>query len=555
VRCDPGAVLLALRQAPAVRTLPGLSFFPALLREPAVLEGAARLLEAAGHGAGASGSGFVDWNQPSIRPIYLFCLAIARLAHHLAEHTGRCDPDNAWVAGLLAPLGWLAVCAVGPEQAAACLEDSNLANSSVDCQTRAWGLDAGGIARRLGRRWGLPRWLTVVSGHLDLPAEDAQMLGAEPDLFRVVQLAVDLVQRHGPTLHMRLGASSSANALALGLSQGEREGLEPTVASCLETPAPATWAAPFDEPLLKDCLLLAAENRRLAEAVSPDAMESDVDQLHRALQEQHDGEKLRLQALKLQAMAELAAGAGHEINNPLAVISGQAQYLLNHEAEPAGQKALQTIIAQTQRIHVVLKEMMQFARPPRPQKQLLDAAGLIQEAVTDLNDLAAQRHVQVLVGQGLGATDEGREARDSEPSPLTPRSSHLLYADPRQLRTALACLVRNAIEAAPAEGWASVRLETPAPDRIEFVVEDNGPGLSPALREHLFDPFYSGRPAGRGRGLGLPTAWRLAREHGGDVRFEDLPQGPTRFVLSLPREEGVRGREPGVRDGEETSAA
>jgi len=68
------------------------------------------------------------------------------------------------------------------------------------------------------------------------------------------------------------------------------------------------------------------------------------------------------------------------------------------------------------------------------------------------------------------------------------------------------------------------------------VVEDSGPGPSSNQREHLFDPFYSGRLAGRGRGLGLPTAWRLAREHGGDVRFDPLPQGPTRFVLSLPRE-------------------
>ena len=55
-------------------------------------------------------------------------------------------------------------------------------------------------------------------------------------------------------------------------------------------------------------------------------------------------------------------------------------------------------------------------------------------------------------------------------------------------------------------------------------------------RDHLFDPFYSGRLAGRGRGFGLPTAWRLAREHGGDVRFDRPVEGPTRFILSLPRD-------------------
>ena len=66
------------------------------------------------------------------------------------------------------------------------------------------------------------------------------------------------------------------------------------------------------------------------------------------------------------------------------------------------------------------------------------------------------------------------------------------------------------------------------------MVEDSGTGPAPSQREHLFDPFYSGRLAGRGRGLGLPTAWRLAREHGGDVRYESVSGGPTRFVLSLP---------------------
>ena len=82
----------------------------------------------------------------------------------------------------------------------------------------------------------------------------------------------------------------------------------------------------------------------------------------------------------------------------------------------------------------------------------------------------------------------------------------------------------------------------PAPDRLEWVVEDSGSGPSPTQREHLFDPFYSGRQAGRGRGLGLPTAWRLAQGHGGEVRFEASAEGPTRFVLSVPLEAGSNAR-------------
>jgi signal transduction histidine kinase len=80
-----------------------------------------------------------------------------------------------------------------------------------------------------------------------------------------------------------------------------------------------------------------------------------------------------------------------------------------------------------------------------------------------------------------------------------------------------------------------VRLEVATTDRLRITVEDSGPGPAAGHAEHLFDPFFSGRPAGRGRGLGLPTAWRLAREQGGDVTFEPMPGGPTRFVLTLPR--------------------
>jgi signal transduction histidine kinase len=158
---------------------------------------------------------------------------------------------------------------------------------------------------------------------------------------------------------------------------------------------------------------------------------------------------------------------------------------------------------------------MQFARPPVPHRQPVDVAGLIREVAASLQGLAGDRKVRLVC-----------------PEPATPA---FIQADLAQARTALACLLRNAVEAAPAEGWAGVRVETPGADTVELVVEDNGNGLSQAEREHAFDPFYSGRKAGRGRGLGLPTAWRLARQHAGEVRFDAVCAAPTRFILSLPR--------------------
>jgi signal transduction histidine kinase len=287
------------------------------------------------------------------------------------------------------------------------------------------------------------------------------------------------------------------------------------------------------------------ENRRQRDVVLHERLEREVDALHQKLEEQVRGEAERLQACKLAALAEFAAGAGHEINNPLAVISGQAQYLLGHlEKEdggkikdetspdppipsfllhpPAFRKSLQTIITQARRIHDLLREVMQFARPPLPRKALVDLVALVAEVAASLTDLAARRGVR-LEAPAYGAAG---------PIPI--------YADEEQVRVALACLLRNAIEAASEGGWARVFfLKTVSEEGIDVAVEDSGPGPAPEQREHLFDPFYSGRSAGRGRGLGLPTAWRLTRLQGGDVRLAPRQNGePTRFVLTLPRHSG-----------------
>jgi signal transduction histidine kinase len=529
IRTDPGAVLHVVRQATPTLATPTLSFFPALLRDPVLLQNSLRFID-------QPDVGWVDWQKPELRPIFETCTRYAHVAMRLAETTGRCDPDNAWVAGLLAPLGWLAACAIDGEKSSACLVDPALSEEPGWTQRRHWGFDQSSIARRLARRWQLPAWLAAVVGHLGLPVETAQTLGADPDLFRLAQLAVGCVQEHQGCLHLPVGAAVSELAVSFGLTAAKLQSVHEFALDKGKKTAAQPWQPPSAQPLLRDLLALAVENRRLRGSSVMERLERDVDDLHDALETQRTGEATRLRDLKLIALAELAAGAGHEINNPLAVISGQAQYLLNHESEGPRQKALQTIISQTQRIHGILTDLMQFARPARPQKQVVDISAQVHEVIAGLADFAGQHRVQLN-------------------SPVL--DPILVYVDPRQTRTTLSCLLRNAIESAarvpdaecqtaddtvpPAQSplpvrWASIRVETPATDVVELIVEDSGKGPPPAIRESMFDPFFSGRSAGRGRGLGLPTAWRLAREQGGDVRFVDVASQPTRFVLSLPRD-------------------
>jgi two-component system, NtrC family, sensor kinase len=352
-----------------------------------------------------------------------------------------------------------------------------------------------------------------------LPSVLAQTFRADPVLFPLTRLAIDETRKQGVDLGLGNGAFNAEDRSALLIPAGQDlEG------GRTETPSLPVWQEPRHVPLLRELLELAAENRRLREQPLHDHLEQEIDALHRALDGQVHGEAQRLQSGKLVALAEFSAGAGHEINNPLAVISGQAQYLRSHEsdwfhaeAEEAPRKALEAIVAQTRRVHGILRDLMQFAKPAPPCPGWVDLPALLGETAASLGELAAQRRVRIEV------------ALQPERLPV--------YGDAAQLRIALSCLLRNAIEAAPADGWARFVLRRPAEGQsIEVAVEDNGSGPEAAQRPHLFDPFYSGRTAGRGRGMGLPIAWRLAHLQGGDVRL-DPPRRhePTRFVLSLPR--------------------
>jgi signal transduction histidine kinase len=307
VRTDPGAVLLL---APCLSDeSPDIS--------SAVLATALRRLD-------APAASFVDWSRPDVVPVYRAAIAFARLAESLARTTGACDPFRAWAAGLLAPLGWLAVAAVEPEAVNECLREPVYADDLPRVQRQLWRIDAHAIARRLARRWDLPDWLRFVVGDLALPADTAVSLGADDRLFRVAQLAVAQAQANGYHLGLPVGTSDDELLRSLGLSADDlRKILHRWRDDSVATPE--QWTDPHAEPLLPDVLAAALELRRREEGPSGESLEREIDRLHGALLAQRTTEAERLHRLKLRAMAELAAGAGHEINNPLAVISGQSQ--------------------------------------------------------------------------------------------------------------------------------------------------------------------------------------------------------------------------------------
>ena len=112
-----------------------------------------------------------------------------------------------------------------------------------------------------------------------------------------------------------------------------------------------------------------------------------------------------------------------------------------------------------------------------------------------------------------------------------------LLADKTQLAVAVKALLQNSLEAIRESGTVHVEVrqvtEEPLP-LLEITIVDDGPGIDPDVRQHIFDPFYSGREAGRGLGFGLSKAWRIAELHNGEIFAESDTHAGARFCLRIP---------------------
>ncbi len=250
-------------------------------------------------------------------------------------------------------------------------------------------------------------------------------------------------------------------------------------------------------------------------AVNPD----DVDilcQLMRKLQRLQELERdfqALLQREKMAAMKELAYGASHEINNPLANISTRAQTLLRDETNPERRHKLETINRQAFRAHEMITHMMHFARPPRLHRDRHDLVALIHDTIAELAADATQQHTEVVNASAV---------------------KHVFaVVDREQLGVAIKAMVINSLEALRKGGRVEISARA-VQSSAEIVIRDDGPGISPEVQRHLFDPFFSGREAGRGLGFGLCTCWSVVEQHGGNIDVASSRNVGTTFTIRLP---------------------
>jgi signal transduction histidine kinase len=226
---------------------------------------------------------------------------------------------------------------------------------------------------------------------------------------------------------------------------------------------------------------------------------------------EHFNEELERQ--KLDALAEFAAGAGHEINNPLAIIGGHAQLLLREIENTEHRRQLAVITAQVKRAYEMIADIRYFARPPKPEIEQFDLVKWLQSL--------AEKQTPLMRELGI----ELHFATDSD--------SAMIETDPVQLHLVVSALCNNACDILQATGgniWLRFRRMEKG---WEISVEDDGPGVSQEIRPLIFCPYYSGRQAGRGLGFGLPKAWRIMQQLGGFIKYEPSETGGAKFVVRL----------------------
>jgi len=215
---------------------------------------------------------------------------------------------------------------------------------------------------------------------------------------------------------------------------------------------------------------------------------------------------------RLACLGEMAAGLAHEIRNPLASISGAAQFLAEGDLiSPEGRRLLDIIFRETSRLNRLTNSFLLYGRPTRETVEQVSAAAEVEE----IADLISRRRNLPQAEISMDIPDEA-----------------VLETEPNQLRQILVNLLLNAWQALPQKGGRITVSGSVCDETLELRIADNGSGIRSRDLERIFNPFFTTKPDGTG--LGLAIVQRLVHDLGGEIRAVSNPGMGTEFILILP---------------------
>jgi len=213
---------------------------------------------------------------------------------------------------------------------------------------------------------------------------------------------------------------------------------------------------------------------------------------------------------KMEAMDEMISGIAHEINNPLASLSGSIQ-LLKEDMKSGSyeDKLMQIILRETKRLKQIVNDIRLFAKPRRTNARPVDMNTAIEDVVTlFLNTMKWKTRIQI----------------------ITKLENNLFVnIDPVHLKQILWNLIKNAAESIEDTGKITITLKSPRNNRIYLTIRDSGTGIEEKKAKHIFDPFYTTKP--EGTGIGLSIIHRIIDTYEGMIDFESIPGKGTLFTI------------------------
>jgi len=224
-------------------------------------------------------------------------------------------------------------------------------------------------------------------------------------------------------------------------------------------------------------------------------------------------EQKLLQSAKMASIGEMAAGIGHELNNPLNNMLSLAKLLQrNQTLDNNGQKDVESMLEETRRASVIVQGVLNFARQTPPQYEQFDLMPWLENCSNRVADLATEKQIEIRL--------ENKEPMQVE-------------ADPGQLEQVMVNLLTNAIQASPAGSVVEVHAEKIAGQLI-IRVKDQGVGLSEMAKEKIFEPFFTTKGVGEGSGLGLSVSLGIVQSHGGELTLENHVDGGVVAEIKIP---------------------
>jgi putative nucleotidyltransferase with HDIG domain len=229
-------------------------------------------------------------------------------------------------------------------------------------------------------------------------------------------------------------------------------------------------------------------------------------------------EKIKPAEDSLNALAEMAAGAAHELNNPLAVISGRAQLLAEAQNDKETKEILKQIYENAREASGIIEDLMSFAEPRQPRAAKTDLKKMLDEAVQ-------------LTGRktNIENPDVEIEVADRVES---------VFVDSAQIVSAIANIISNAVESygdrpGPVEITANA---DESGELVEVAIKDQGCGMDAETLKKATQPFFSAKPAGRKRGMGLAYAARFIQINKALLNITSVPGNGTTATIYLPLE-------------------